>query len=320
MLNRIEIWNFKCLREVDVKLSPLTVLVGPNGSGKSTVLQALDLVVQRPDQMTWQHDLSKTVRVQAEMSDGKKTGWSYQNERKPSFQKAEPTYAYQFLRLDLNGLRKLNQVREERKLYPDGSNLTNLIDSLTRKEQERLAQDLCQAVPLFQDVDVRPAPGSPGNHQLYFQDRWNSELWYRPDEVSDGTMLTLAFMALQYQSPIPDILAIEEPERGLHPYLLGALVKLLRGMSQGAFGDHAVQVVMATHSAELLDHLEPDEVRFMRRSPKDGSAIIEPARTDSDEWRQTYEEYQESLGSIWLSGGLGGVPARPGAAVGGCAG
>ena len=79
-------------------------------------------------------------------------------------------------------------------------------------------------------------------------------------------------------------------------------------MSQGAFGGHAVQIVIATHSAELLDHLEPDEVRFMRRNPQDGSVSVEPARTDSDDWRQTYEEYQESLGSIWLSGGLGGVP------------
>jgi predicted ATPase len=309
MLERIETWNFKCLREVNVTLSPLTVLVGPNGSGKSTFLEALDPVVRHPDQMVWQHDLSKRVGIQTEMSDGEKTGWSYLNTETPAFTQTQTNLSYQFLRLNLQQLRAPNQVMEVRKLDPDGSNLTNLFASLTRKQQEGLAKDLCGAVPLFQDVDVRPGgPSMPGNHLLRFQDRWNSELWYRPEEVSDGTMITLAFMALRHQSPAPDLLAIEEPERGLHPYLLGSLVKLLRKMSQGAFGGHAVQVVIATHSAELLDHLEPDEVRFMRRDPKDGSVFVEPARTDSDEWRQTYEEYQESLGSIWLSGGLGGVP------------
>jgi len=310
MLERLETWNFKCLREVKVALSPLTVLVGPNGSGKSTFLQALDpeIRIHNPEQIVWQHDLSKKVRIQTETSDGNKTGWSYLNTESPAYKQTKPNHSYQFLRLDLQHLRAPNKVIEVRKLNPDGSNLTNLIASLTRKQQGGLAQELCRAIPLFQDVHVRPAPNMPGMHLLWFQDRWNSDLWYTPDEVSDGTMLTLAFMALRYQSPAPDLLAIEEPERGLHPYLLGALVSLLRKMSQGAFGGHVVQVVIATHSAELLDHLEPDEVRFMRRDPKDGSVYVEPARTDSDEWRQTYEEYQESLGSIWLSGGLGGVP------------
>jgi len=308
MLERLETWNFKCLREVSVTLSPLTVLVGPNGSGKSTFLQALDPVVHHPDQMIWQHDLSKTVRIQAERSDGTKTGWSYENTRNPAFQKTDSTHSYQFLRLDLDRLREPNKVREVRTLSNNGSNLTNLFASLTRKQQEGLAQELCQAIPLFQDVEARPGAGTEGSHLLRFQDRWNSDLWYPPNEVSDGTMLTLAFLALRYQSPAPELLAIEEPERGLYPYLLGSLVGLLRKMSQGGIGGQAVQIVIATHSAELLDHLQPDEVRFMRRNPQDGSVSVEPAQTDSEDWRQTYEEYQESLGSIWLSGGLGGAP------------
>lgn len=308
MLKGLKIRNFKCLREVEVTLSPLTVLVGPNGSGKSTFLQALDPEVKHPDQMIWQHDLSRQVTVQAEMSDGQGAGWSYSNKRSPAFEQTGPAYSYQLLRLDLKRLRDPNKALKQQKLAADGSNLTNLINSLDRKQQGSLAQELCQAVPLYQDVNIEPSSGTEGQLLLRFTDRWNAKLPYRPDEVSDGTMLTLAFLALRYQSPPPDLLAIEEPERGLHPYLLGNVVGLLRGMAQGAFGGQAVQVVIATHSAELLDHLEPEEVRFMQRDPRDGSVSIEPARTDSDDWRETYEEYQESLGSIWLSGGLGGVP------------
>ncbi len=40
-INGITVRNFGCLRDVNIRLSPLTVLVGPNDSGKSTLLRAL---------------------------------------------------------------------------------------------------------------------------------------------------------------------------------------------------------------------------------------------------------------------------------------
>lgn len=44
MLTRIEVRNFRNLRDVKVNLSPFMVLVGPNGSGKSSLLDALEFV------------------------------------------------------------------------------------------------------------------------------------------------------------------------------------------------------------------------------------------------------------------------------------
>ena len=40
-LTRLRVKNFRSIRELDIPLGPLTVLVGPNGSGKSNVLDAL---------------------------------------------------------------------------------------------------------------------------------------------------------------------------------------------------------------------------------------------------------------------------------------
>src|SRR3954447_5881126 len=47
MIERLSIRNFKVLREVDLELKPLTVIVGPNASGKSTILQAISLCLNR---------------------------------------------------------------------------------------------------------------------------------------------------------------------------------------------------------------------------------------------------------------------------------
>jgi predicted ATPase len=123
-------------------------------------------------------------------------------------------------------------------------------------------------------------------------------------------MLTLAFLVLRFQEPAPELLLVEEPERGLHPYLLEQLVELARGLSSGVFEGDPIQVVMATHPAALLEHLEPEEVRFLRRDPQDGSTRVVAAPTSSPDWERTFEEYEYSLGNAWISGGLGGAPLQ----------
>jgi predicted ATPase len=40
--------NHLSLEDIELELSPMTVLVGSNGSGKSTVLSAIDLVHGEP--------------------------------------------------------------------------------------------------------------------------------------------------------------------------------------------------------------------------------------------------------------------------------
>jgi predicted ATPase len=48
MITRLQIQNFKCLRDVNVSLAPLTILIGPNDSGKSSILDAINLLGQMP--------------------------------------------------------------------------------------------------------------------------------------------------------------------------------------------------------------------------------------------------------------------------------
>lgn len=43
-LNRFSVRGFRSLRDVDLRLTPVTLLIGPNGAGKSNVLWALEMV------------------------------------------------------------------------------------------------------------------------------------------------------------------------------------------------------------------------------------------------------------------------------------
>ena len=304
MIQSAHFQNFRCLRDVKLNLAPLTVLVGPNSSGKTTVLEGLRPRVNITRSDFWKHQDTRDFLIDWRYANGHSAGarweagqWGF-NHR----------HSIQTLALDLTALRSENILAAAQQLSPHGDNLTNVFATLTRQEQAAVAKELCRLVPMFRDVDLMPTSG--GRQRMRFQDRWNPDLWFAPNQVSDGTMLVLAFVILQYQNPPADLLTIEEPERALHPYLLEELIQLLRKMTTAEIGKKPVQVVLATHSAELLEYVRPEEVRFLTRSPEDGSVQVNEAPTDSTNWQQVYKEYRESLGSIWLSGSMGGVPGR----------
>src|SRR5262249_45235548 len=155
-------------------------------------------------------------------------------------------WSYQRLQLLPSQLRGHNHVTEAHQLARDGSNLANVFGTLPRIRQQQIASRLRDLIPLYADVDVKPS--NPGHHRVVFQDRWNDSIWYDPQNVSDGTMILLAFLTLAHMQAPPDVLAIEEPEYALHPYLLGEVVDLLRKLALGELGSRSVQVIIATHS------------------------------------------------------------------------
>lgn len=309
MIKSVHFTGFRSLKDVELRLGPLTALVGPNATGKSTVLRGLDpeFVSRGSERMErWQRDKAQPLYRSIVKSDGHGFQRGQDGAGRQWFNDPA-TYSRQHLHLDVNALRSTNEVQAAAILSVNGGNLANVIATLPRRVQADLAVGFCKLVPVFSDVDVQPAPGAPGNHRVVFQDRWQESVWFEPGEVSDGSMLMLAFSVLQYQTQVPDLLTVEEPEHGLHPYLLQQLVDLLRGIATGTIGPKPIQVVIATHSAELLEHLQPEEVRFLSRND-DGSVLIEEAPVNDPGWKTVYDEYQRSLGGLWLSGNLGGVP------------
>jgi len=304
MIKKIRIESFRCIQDVEMDLEPLTVLVGPNASGKSTVLAAL-----AGDDFLPQED-GGLPRSSGSIywHDHEGVGYLYPRPirripgRGPTPSR-EPPGAWVF-QLDLKAMREPNQVEHAPMLAEDGANLANAFATLSRREQAAVAADLARLVDVLADVNVRPLEA--GAHRLIFQDRWNEKRWFEPHQVSDGTMLVLAFLVLQHQGKRPPILCIEEPERGLHPYLLSQIIDLLRAISQGKYGP-ATQIVLATQSAELLDHVQPHEVRFLERDAE-GGVQVRTAPVDDEAWANAIHEYENSVGQMWLSGSLGGVP------------
>jgi AAA15 family ATPase/GTPase len=49
MITECRVQNFKALRDVTLKLTPIHVLIGPNDSGKTSVLQAIEALSRSVD-------------------------------------------------------------------------------------------------------------------------------------------------------------------------------------------------------------------------------------------------------------------------------
>jgi predicted ATPase len=303
---QLELTNFRCFAETSLRLTPLTVIVGPNASGKSALVQALDPGFQ-PSRFDIRQRRTRTAARVLRRWEGGKNGFeATERATHPVEREGRQDLRYQRLQLDVNDLRRVNTVAAASVLHPSGANFTNVFATLPRAVQGKLAAEFGRFIPVFADVDARPSENE-GAHRLVFQDRWNADVWYEPSQVSDGSLLTLAFLLLQHQKPAVEVLVIEELERGLHPYLIGELVDLLRRMANGEIGSKPMHIVLTTHSASLLEFVRPEEVRLLNRKD-DGSVEIAEVPTGTAEWKQAYEEYERSFGSLWLSGGLGGVP------------
>lgn len=115
--------------------------------------------------------------------------------------------------------------------------------------------------------------------------------------VSDGTLRILSILrALIDRTEHPLILLIDEPELGIHP---GLLARLLNEID--AYSDNT-QVVIATHSPQVVSWAKPEELRLVER--KDGRTTVRSLDAEQVERVYSYLQDEGSLGEFLYSGGL----------------
>ena len=76
-------------------------------------------------------------------------------------------------------------------------------------------------------------------------------------QESEGFRRFLAYLLALYQTPSKQTLVFEEPEKGIHPGALQTLAEELKAAPEDGRG----QVILTTHSPNLLDHFPPESIR-----------------------------------------------------------
>ncbi len=326
MLASIEFRRFKALRHTRVDLAPFNLVIGPNGSGKTSLIEAIARLrtlsqlplqdgappVQRPEGPELEFHfaapyagvvarlacVSELVCDTLRLSPAKFSAW-------PEIS-AELATIRSYV-LDHAAMARPSQRSDGFELRPDGGNLAaNLADMRARAPDSfaALTAELLRMLPEFRALVVDERPDGTVAFALDLEE----DGVVPADEMSQGILYLVGVLALAFDPDPPRVLCIEEIDRGLHPRMLREVRDALYRLSYPeSFGSprRAVQIVTTTHSPYFIDLFRdhPEEVII---SHKHGRAARFERLTERPDLPELLRD--GSLGDMWFSGILGGVP------------
>ena len=180
-----------------------------------------------------------------------------------------------FYNLNPDKIRDLQAPDPRDVLLRDGSNLTSVFTKLSSIVKKDIEEYLSAVVPGIHTVDVK---GFGTKETLEFRQdvagdthRWR----FLANNMSDGTLRVLGILVALFQGDDDaqksvTLVGIEEPETALHP---GAVAVLLDGLRDSA---NRTQVIITTHSPELLDDKHLDVNSILAVEAHDGDTVIAP--------------------------------------------
>lgn len=197
-------------------------------------------------------------------------------------------------------IRDASYIEANRYLYPDAGNLASMLYLFEKKHLtafRRIWSAAKQMIPAFHSFLLEPSRLNDKQILLkWFQS--GSDYEFGPHQLSDGSIRFLALTTLfsQPSELMPLLIAIDEPELGLHPSALEVLSGMVKSASRHC------QVILATQSPTLLDHFSADEV-IVANTCNGASEFKRLSDTELESWLKEY-----SLGEIWEKNVVGGGP------------
>jgi len=172
-----------------------------------------------------------------------------------------------------------------------GDNLSLVLSNIRSRAKNELLESL---KILFDGIEDFGFDIDSGNMMLVLEESGGRRI--PATRLSDGTLRYLCLLAILLHPDPPPLIAIEEPELGLHPDVLPHIAELLVRASK------RTQLMVTTHSRMLVDALSDEPSSVVVCSREDGQSQFE--RLDGESLRAWLETY--TLGDLWSMGELGG--------------
>jgi predicted ATPase len=366
ILRRVILKGFKSIKDMNLELRPLNILIGANGAGKSNLVSFFKMLNEMMAGRLQQY-IGSSGRAQSILHFGPKV--TPQMEATLEFEAENAIDSY-YMRLfhaagdtlifaeetlsflqatymkpkvfslgsghqetrigeeaDKGGvtakvlLRLLNNCRvyhfhdtsptarvcqysylgDKRWLMPDAGNLAafllRLRDTNGGHAYKRIVETIRLLAPFFDDFDLEPSGPSQRDIILNWRDRGSDQV-FGPHQLSDGTLRAVCLITLlmQPEDELPDLIVVDEPELGLHPYALNVVASLFKKAS------HHTQILVGTQSGAFLDNFDAEDVVVVNRQGRE-SIFVRPDPVTLEAW---FDEY--SLGEIWEKNVIGGGP------------
>jgi len=185
-------------------------------------------------------------------------------------------------------------------LYQAGENLGTVLHEIFtkydyRENAEEINEFIKSAYPYIESINPETVPGNPPGVLVRVREknmRRAMELW----DLSDGMLRFLCLAAALLNPVPPPFMAFDEPEAGLHPKLLPIVADMIKTASE------KTQVLITTHSPDLLNRFEIDNIAVMTR--EDGQILWKRPGTRESLKKMLASVEGENLGDLHRSGEL----------------
>ncbi len=160
----------------------------------------------------------------------------------------------------------------EAELHEDGSNLAVVLKRIMETEdgKRKLLNLVTYLLPFVVDLDV----GQNIDKALFTMSRERYfERFLPPRLISGGTMNMIALIVALYFEENP-VAIIEEPGRGIHPYLMSGVIDMMRDASENK------QIIATTHNPEMVRYADKKDILLISRDDEGFSSICRPVEKE----------------------------------------
>ena len=203
---------------------------------------------------------------------------------------------YQGLRTDKDALiRQSTITRFEKRVESDGQNLISVLHTLYTGDREFKA-DINAAMKAAFGNDFEELVFPPASDQrIQLRVRWKSlKREQSAADLSDGTLRFLFLLTILASPDPPPVIAIDEPETGLHPSMLPIIAEFAQDAAMRS------QVIFTTHSPQFLDAMTEAKPTTTVALWENGETLLRTLpKEELEYWLKGY-----SLGALFRSGTL----------------
>jgi len=203
---------------------------------------------------------------------------------------------YHDVHVDLDApIRQPAIARSERRVDPDGQNLVPVLHTLYTGDRD-FKKDIDSAMRAAFGGDYEELVFPPAADQrVQLRVRWSSlRREQSAADLSDGTLRFLFLLTALASPSAAPVIAIDEPETGLHPSMLPIVAEYAVEAAEHS------QVILTTHSPQFLDAFDDTRPTTTVAKWVDGETVLKVVDGQAlERWLEAY-----SLGKLFRSGEL----------------